>query len=69
MNWFWLNIPLDAVFFLAVTSIPLWLVFRHPDTRPAPAAPEPSAAASAVTAPATGRPQAERERELVGAAR
>lgn len=37
MNWLWLNIPLDAVFFLAMTGIPLWMVIRHPDCRPAPA--------------------------------
>jgi hypothetical protein len=35
MNWFWLNIPLGAVFFLAVAAIPLWMVIRHPDSRPA----------------------------------
>ncbi len=35
MNWLWINIPLMAVFFLAVTGIPLWLVFKHPDRRPA----------------------------------
>ena len=72
MNWFWLNIPLDAVFFLAVTGIPLWLVFRHPDTGPtatAPAAAQPAVTAPAVSAPAAVRPQAGRERELAGAAR
>lgn len=37
MNWFWLNIPLMAIFFLAITGIPLWLVLRHPDTGPVPA--------------------------------
>jgi len=35
MNWFWINVPLMAVFFLAMTGIPLWLVFKHPDTGPA----------------------------------
>jgi len=35
VNWLWLNIPLMAVFFLAMTGIPLWLVFKHPDRRPA----------------------------------
>ena len=40
MNWFWINIPLMAVFFLAMTGIPLWLVFKHPDGRQvAPAQP------------------------------
>ena len=31
MNWLWLNIPLMAVFFIAVAGIPLWLVLRRPD--------------------------------------
>ena len=35
MNWFWLNIPLAATFFLVVTGASLWLVFKHPDARPA----------------------------------
>jgi hypothetical protein len=35
MNWLWLNVPLMAVFFLAMTGIPLWLTFKHPDRRPA----------------------------------
>ena len=34
MNWLWINIPLMAVFFLAMTGIPLWLVARHPDHGP-----------------------------------
>jgi hypothetical protein len=32
--WFWLNMPLAAVFFAAVTGIPLWLVIKRPDTAP-----------------------------------
>lgn len=31
-SWFWLNIPLCAVIFSAVAGIPLWMVFKHPDT-------------------------------------
>ena len=38
MNWLWLNVPLMAVFFLAVAGIPLWLVLRRPDFSVAPAA-------------------------------
>jgi hypothetical protein len=34
VNWFWLNIPLASVIFLAVAGIPLWMVIKHPDTRP-----------------------------------
>ncbi|MGO9163538.1 MAG: hypothetical protein ACLP7J_23100 [Streptosporangiaceae bacterium] len=33
MSWFWMNISLGAVFFLAMTLIPLWMVIRHPDAR------------------------------------
>lgn len=40
MSWFWLNIPLGVVFFLAVSGIPLWLVLKHPDA-PAPETPKP----------------------------
>jgi hypothetical protein len=32
--WFWLNIPACALFFLATTGIPLWMVLRHPDQGP-----------------------------------
>ncbi len=39
MNWFWLNIPLALLFFLAWTLIPLWMVIKHPDTGPSTAAP------------------------------
>jgi hypothetical protein len=31
-TWFWLNIPVGAVLFAAMVGIPLWLVFKHPDT-------------------------------------
>jgi hypothetical protein len=31
VSWMWLNIPLMALFFLAVAGIPLWLVLRRPD--------------------------------------
>jgi hypothetical protein len=35
MNWFWLNIPLAAVFFAAWVGVPLWLVIKRPDEEPA----------------------------------
>ena len=35
MTWFWLNIPLGALFVLAISGIPLWMVIRHPDDHPA----------------------------------
>jgi hypothetical protein len=34
MYWFWINMPLAAVFFAAWTGVPLWLVLKHPDTSP-----------------------------------
>jgi hypothetical protein len=34
VTWFWANIPLAVLFFLAWTLIPLWIVFKHPDTGP-----------------------------------
>jgi hypothetical protein len=34
MSWFWLNIPLAAVFFAAWTAIPLWIVLKRPDRGP-----------------------------------
>lgn len=34
MTWFWINIPLAAMFFIAMTAIPLWLTLRRPDTGP-----------------------------------
>ena len=33
--WLWVNLGLGALFVLAIVGIPLWLVVRHPDTRPA----------------------------------
>jgi hypothetical protein len=33
-SWFWLNVPLMAVFFLATVGIPLWLVLKRPDRAP-----------------------------------
>jgi hypothetical protein len=35
VNWLWLNIPLMAAFFIAMTGVPLWLVLKHPDHGPA----------------------------------
>ena len=38
MTWLLLNIPLMILFFALMTGIPLWLVRKHPDTKPALAA-------------------------------
>jgi hypothetical protein len=46
MSWFWLNMPLAAVFFGAWYGIPMWLVFKRPGWGSAP---------PAVTAPAPRR--------------
>ena len=62
MNWLWLNVPLMAVFFLAMAGIPLWLVFRHPDTGPA-------AVLAEVPRPQQAPAAAPRTRELAGASR
>lgn len=36
-----INIPLVVLFFAVWTGIPLWLVFKHPDEKPAPVRPVP----------------------------
>jgi hypothetical protein len=33
-TWFWLNMPIGAVLFVAMVAIPLWLVSKRPDTGP-----------------------------------
>jgi hypothetical protein len=38
MIWLLLNIPLMVLFFALCAGIPLWLVRKRPDTRPALAA-------------------------------
>lgn len=30
----WANVALALIFFLAWSGIPLWMVIKHPDTRP-----------------------------------
>ena len=65
MNWLWLNVPLMAVFFLAMTGVPLWLVSRHPDTGPVAA---PVRARRQQAAPAVAGRDA-LVRELAGATR
>jgi len=36
MFWFWLNMPLAAVFFGAWYGIPMWLIHKHPEWGSAP---------------------------------
>jgi len=38
MTWLLLNVPLIVLFFALWVGVPMWLVLRHPDTGPAPAA-------------------------------
>ena len=80
MTWFWMNVPLASLFFLAWTLVPLWLVFKHPDTGTGiPAGQEHStgrameampgsALADGPPAPAipVGRPRGSREEVLAG---
>jgi hypothetical protein len=75
MNWILLDVPLCAVFFLAIAGIPLWLVIRHPDAGPADsgaAADGGTAWAAAMAVPMTGQDSGPAtvsdSRELVGAA-
>jgi hypothetical protein len=47
MSWFWLDVPLAALFFAAWSGIPLWMVLRHPDRRDEPATGVPAQAIQA----------------------
>ena len=72
MTWFWLNIPLAAALWAACTGIPLWLVFKHPDARPAATAastlqPRPVRAAGQPAAGEVPARGASEDRELVSA--
>jgi len=55
-SWFWLNVPLMAVFFLATAGIPLWLVLKRPDR-----APREQQASAAVKVPAAAKEPAAAE--------
>jgi hypothetical protein len=62
MIWFWLNMPLAAVFFAAWVGIPLWLVFKHRDHADTPVTVQ--ALAGPAELPVAAAPQ--RPRELAG---
>jgi hypothetical protein len=38
MTWMWIDVPLMVMFFALWVGIPTWLVLKHPDRKPAPAA-------------------------------
>ena len=38
MTWLLLNVPLAVLFFALWVGVPMWLVLKHPDRGPAPAA-------------------------------
>ena len=55
--WFWLNVPAQVLFFLAVSGIPLWMVLKKPaepipDHRPAPALSTPARGQELIGSPA-----------------
>ena len=56
-TWFWLNVPLCALFFVALIGIPLWMVVRRPDERQTP---DPRPASAPRPAPAERTASAER---------
>ena len=68
MNWLWLNIPLMAVFFLAVAGIPLWLVLRRPDFVAVPAG-QPRPVPVTIAARSAAASHEERPRQLAGSMR
>jgi hypothetical protein len=55
MNWFWLNIPLATMFFLAWTLIPLWMVIKYPDQGPPVPGPDRRAAGRTAAAADPGQ--------------
>jgi len=57
MTWLLLNIPLMVLFFALWVGIPMWLVRKHPDREPTPAA-----AAAVTRLPARDREDADYRR-------
>jgi len=66
MNWFWLNMPLAAVFFGSWVGVPLWLVVRRPDRDPAPLVRAPAVTRRAVAAEPQATPVLEGSGQPVG---
>ncbi len=55
--WFWLNVPAEVLFFLAVSGIPLWMVLKKPaepvpDHRPDPGPSAPARRPELIGSPA-----------------
>jgi hypothetical protein len=63
VNWFWMNVPLEVVFFAAWVGIPLWFIARHRHWGPDPASPwgNPELEAVLVTVRAGEEPAGERD--------
>jgi len=66
MSWLWLNVPLAALFFVAWSGIPLWMVLRHPDRPHQPATRAPARAAQAAPADLQLERTPERSGRLAG---
>jgi hypothetical protein len=66
MIWFWLNMPLAAVFFAAWVAIPMWMVFKRPDRGTVPLSPK-ARTQQAVPAESALESVPHRDRQLVGA--
>ena len=66
MNWLWINLPIAAVFFLAMTAIPLWLAIRRTDTGPSAVAPVRVASTQAAEQALLASVSDARVRELAG---
>ncbi|HXZ64524.1 MAG TPA: hypothetical protein VEH05_07310 [Streptosporangiaceae bacterium] len=56
MSWFWMNMPLAAVFFAGWVGIPLYLVLRHPTWGPQPSDSDEQPAIEALPEVSTRRP-------------
>lgn len=56
MSWFWMNVPLAAVFFAACCGIPLYMVVKHPTWGPLAADSDGRAATEPLTEAKVRRP-------------
>ncbi len=66
MSWFWLNVPLAALFVAAWSGIPLWMVLRHPERDHEPTIQAAAQAVQAATADLQPERTTERSGQLAG---